>query len=96
MALGEWIHFPGARATNLEKLRQRVRFGEESHVYFPEHSHSCTDRSSAVVESENLEVGGSHEEEGCDPLKGSPSLGSGPISSHTQDTPGRWGEVELW
>lgn len=50
--------------------------------------HSCTDRSSAVVDNESLKaVGSQSEEKGYDLSEGTPTLDNGPISCLTEDNP---------
>lgn len=48
----------------------------------------CADKSSAAVETESLRVGRCQsEQEGCNSLEGTTSLGNRPISSHNKDMP---------
>lgn len=92
MSLREQVRTLKVRITNLEKLKQRERLGEETFRDLVEQSHSCVVSSSAVVETENLEVRWHQSEE--DPLEGMPSLGNEPISTCTKDTPGGGGTGE--
>lgn len=45
-----------ARTADLEKLRQREKFKEETLKDLLKKSHSCTESSSVVGESESLEI----------------------------------------
>lgn len=81
VVLREQIYSLDTRVVDPEKLR------DETFMDLLEHSHSCAESSSAIRETEGLKVEGCEaEEEGYDPLGGTPSSVDGPKFSHIEDT----------